>query len=214
MEVKSVKPVARLAAGMLRKLRRRLSLQMTALIFILFVCVILTGLQTAYTWNARNRALADGAMDTANLARSIAQHAEDTIRTADAVLVGLVERLETDGQSPKQLDRLHRFFVQQVAALPQLEGLSVLDEKGDLIADSLPELKKLDLGDRDYFFFHKSHNDREPHVGAPVYRKALERWVIPVSRRIDHKDGSFAGVVVAAIDMAYFQSFYDTFHLG
>ena len=38
--------------------------------------------------------------------------------------------------------------------------------------------------------------------------------MIVVSRRVDHADGEFAGVVTIAVDVAYFQSFYATFDLG
>src|SRR5579864_2447682 len=193
--------------------RRHRSLSAATRAFIAFVALVLIGMQTAYVVTQHSRALDAGAVTTTNLALSIAQHAEDSIRTADAVLVGLVERAEVDGTGPAQRDRLHRLFVQQVATLPELRGLSYIDENGDLTIDNLPPIT-LNLSDREYFEFHRSHTDRGPHLGRPILRPALGVWVVPVTRRVEHPDGSFAGVMLATIDMGYFQRFYESFDIG
>ncbi len=38
--------------------------------------------------------------------------------------------------------------------------------------------------------------------------------VIPVSRRLNHADGSFAGVVISTLYVDYFRQFYNTFALN
>lgn len=38
--------------------------------------------------------------------------------------------------------------------------------------------------------------------------------IIPVSRRLNHADGSFAGVVIATLYVDYFRQFYNTFALN
>ena len=40
------------------------------------------------------------------------------------------------------------------------------------------------------------------------------RWVITASRRFNHPDGSFAGVALTTIDVAYFLQFYRGFDIG
>ncbi len=193
---------------------RRVSLQAGARSFVMLVCLVLFALEGLRVWDAHRDAFADGTKDTTNLARAIAQHAEDAIRTADGILIGLVERLETDGTAPATLERMHRLLQTQVAALPQLKGLSVLDESGDPVVNSLPLTQRINFADRDYFQYHRNDPDRTLHIGAPVRGKATNDWVIPVSRRFDHADGSFAGIMLATLDMIYFQNFYDTFNIG
>ncbi|SFB41024.1 diguanylate cyclase (GGDEF) domain-containing protein [Collimonas sp. OK607] len=39
-------------------------------------------------------------------------------------------------------------------------------------------------------------------------------WIITVSRRINHADGSFAGVALATLSIDYFKKFYDSFDIG
>ncbi len=203
-----------MARDLARKLGRHASLQTTAIVFISFVCVIVAGIQAIHTLSTRSLAIANGSRDTANLAQSAAQHAEDAIRTADAVLIGLVERLEHDGRAPQQLERLRQLFAEQVATLPQLKGLSFIDESGISIINSLPVTQRISFADREYFQFHRTHSDRGPHVSKPVVSKPMGVWIIPVSRRVNHADGSFAGIMLATLDMAYFQKFYDKFNLG
>jgi PAS domain S-box-containing protein len=191
-----------------------LSLQLGALSLVGFVCVALIALEGSNIWNARSQAIGRGAENTANLVRMIAQQAENSIRAVDGVLVDLVERLEVDGTGSEALERLHKLLQSEIATLPQLRGLSVLDRNGDSVVNSLPVTQRINFADRSYFRFHESNADRELHIGIPVRSRATGDWIIPVSRRFNHDDGSFAGVMLAMVDMAYFQKFYDTFDIG
>ncbi|MBI3710083.1 MAG: PAS domain S-box protein [Proteobacteria bacterium] len=159
-------------------------------------------------------AVRHGVENTENLVRAIAQHAEDTVRTTDAVLVGLVDRVEVDGTKPESLARLRMLLKTHAAMLPQLGSVGVLDENGAAIVTSLPTNVTLSYADRDYFQFHRTHPDRGVRIGTPVRSKTKGEWVVPVSRRVSHRDGSFAGVALANIDMQYFQKYYDTFDIG
>ena len=201
-------------SGVVSTIKERGSLQATAVGFIVLVCLILVGLDAHRTWNARSRAVEHATATTENLTGSVAQHAEDTIRTTDGILIALVERLEKDRSDPDALERLRPLLAAEVAALPQLKGLSYLDADGDSIVNSLPMTQRINFADRDYFQFHLIHPDRGPHVGAPVRSKAMGDWIIPVSRRVEHPDGSLAGVMLATVDMAYFQRFYDSLNIG
>lgn len=51
-------------------------------------------------------------------------------------------------------------------------------------------------------------------VGPPVRSKSTGDWIVTVSRRINTQDGSFAGVVLATINMNYFRLFYERFSIG
>ena len=51
-------------------------------------------------------------------------------------------------------------------------------------------------------------------ISAPMQSRLTGRSTIILSKRISRQDGSFAGVLVAAIDSDYFNSFYNRFQLG
>ena len=45
--------------------------------------------------------------------------------------------------------------------------------------------------------FHRNHEDQGPHLSAPERAIGSDTWVIPLSRRFNRRDGSFAGILVA-----------------
>ena len=56
------------------------------------------------------------------------------------------------------------------------------------------------ISDRDFFVYHRAHNDGKLYVGKPVRSRTAGDWLIPVTRRFNLADGTFGGVAVAALD--------------
>ena len=182
---------------------------------MLLVTLSLIAILVLNSWQARIAKLKETETSTANMARALAQHAEDTIGSIDNVLVGMVEMLEHNPWNREHLDRMNMFLRQRVADLPLLHGLFVYDDKGRWIVNSQEILRtEFNNSDREYFIFHRDHVDRGPHVGPPVRSRSTGDWIITVSRRLEHADGSFAGVALATISMQYFRSFYESFDIG
>lgn len=194
---------------------RGFSLLPLAISFVVLVCLSLLAIQLWTTLRAREGQLLEASRESANLAQSVAQHAYDTIKEADTVLVGLVERLETDGVAGLELTRIHKLLVNRVAELPQLHGIFIYANDGSWLVNSQKTLlSNLNNSDRDYFKYHRTHADRGPYVGPPVRSKSTGHWIVTVSRRINLPDGSFGGVALATIDMNYFRLFYERFSIG
>jgi diguanylate cyclase (GGDEF)-like protein/PAS domain S-box-containing protein len=181
--------------------------------FIAVACALLIGLETSYTLNQRSDILADGRKDNTNLTGSLIQHAELTFRTADAILIGAVERLEHENLDLKARQRLQAWFVQEVRLSSQFIGFSIIDSDGEMIVGSTGK-EPGQFPDCDYFIYHRTHDDGALRIGAPIPGRNLEGWLIPVTRRFNRADGTFGGVAVAAINPKYFQEFYDGLDLG
>ena len=195
--------------------RRRLSLHARVVTSVLAFCLLLVGLDGWRTWQLREITIAADRTETANLARSLAQHAHDTVQTADAVLVDLRERVESEGLAPDKVARLDRLMRYRVDTLPALHGLFVIDQHGSRVASALPAgYAGVSYVDRAYFQWHRTHADRAAHIGDPVRSKTDGSWIITVTRRIDGRDGGFAGVVLGTIAVDYLQRFYGTFDVG
>jgi diguanylate cyclase (GGDEF)-like protein len=194
---------------------KRYSITFWATVFVSVVCLSLVGIDVWRSLNARSFLLQDMERLGANVARAMAQQADDTIKAADTALADLVERLETEGQGDKAVARLQKQMQAQVANLPQLVGLFVYDENGRWLVNSRGQLSQAyNNADREYFIYHRTHAGRLPHVGEPVISRSSGRWIIPVSRRFDKPDGSFGGVVLATLDIDYFRRFYQGFDIG
>lgn len=194
---------------------KRLSITFRTIAFVAIVCGCLILIDGWSSWSARSVQLKEMGAATSNLARAMAQHADHTIKEADTALIGIVERTENDGIGPVAIERLQRFLEIQVTELPQLNGLFIYDENGGWIANSKRELaKNLNNADREYFVFHRTHAARGPHVGTPVTSRSGGKWIIPVSRRINHGDGSFAGVALATIEIDFLMNFFESLEIG
>ncbi len=76
--------------------------------FVIIVVLTLIMFNAWQIWNAHQRNLQIAENDSQNLARSLAQHAEDTFAQVDSNLVDLSERIETDGLGQSQRLRLQK----------------------------------------------------------------------------------------------------------
>jgi diguanylate cyclase (GGDEF)-like protein len=182
--------------------------------FVALACTVLVGLEVSRVVTQHSQVIADARKDTANLAGSLIQHAELTFRTADAILLGIVERLEGDALDTADRNRLRAWFGRQVQNSTQFVGFGIVDSSGTMIVNTFGATEQAKFGDRDYFIYHSSHDDNKLRIGHPVRGRTSGVWVIPVSRRFNKADGTFGGVAVAAINPQHFQDIYDRLELG
>ncbi|VVN72026.1 sensor domain-containing diguanylate cyclase [Pseudomonas fluorescens] len=187
----------------------------SAVVLLVAVCLSMIVIVIWEAWNSRQYNLHDKEVAMSNLAQTLASQAQATIKQADTLLFTLVERLETEGFNPAGLPHLERLLSAQRRELSQLHGLFVYDETGRWIANSNgAALTDANNADREYFIFHRDHPDRGPHIGPSIKSRSSGEWIMTVSRRINHADGSFAGVALATIYLNHFLSLYDSIDMG
>jgi diguanylate cyclase (GGDEF)-like protein/PAS domain S-box-containing protein len=178
-------------------------------------CVALVSLDAWRTWQARELVLNADRTETANLARSLAQHAHDMIEGVDVVLQGIGERISTERDDPSLVGHLRDLMRRQVAELPVLHSLFVFDADGNPIVTSLPpDVSGHSVADRDYFQSQRDNPALGTVVTGPYRSKSDNSWVLCISRRLNKPDGSFDGIVDATIEIATMNSFYSTFDMG
>lgn len=182
---------------------------------ILLTCATVLGLTGWHAWTGHQSQLREAMTDTANLAASFAQHAQDAVELADAVLSDVVRRVEEDGAGEAQPAALGRAMAERSAASSRVHNIALTNAEGAWIASSLPSFPRgASSADQDFFAWHRDHPDREPRVGAALRGQAMGKWAVPVTRRINRPDGSFGGVAMAEIDAEVFQSLYRRVDLG
>ena len=174
--------------------------------------LILVGFGGWQAYNSREVALADARLDVANLSHSLAQQAQGSINAVDLVLHGFVERLEHNGLAERASFEqvMHRF----VGRLAQVRDLAVLDSEGRWLLSSHGSEQPLSSADRAYFEWHRTHPGKALHVGDLIESRVDGRRIITLSVRYDHPDGSFGGVMRAALDPEYFQRVYQGMSVG
>lgn len=193
--------------------RKRPAVRYAIRVLVLF-CVLLVAAQAWSAWSARQSRLAENAVSTSNMARALAAQAESTVRIVDTVLSGVVERVEKDGMTPAALERLRSHMRNMSLHVRELHGLFVYDADGSWLVTSLERPLVGNNADREYFQHHLQHRSRDLHIGKPIRSRSSGVWILPVSRRLEHPDGSFAGVALGTIRIDYFASLYDSFDVG
>jgi diguanylate cyclase (GGDEF)-like protein len=193
---------------------KRLPLRKAAVLFIAVVCLSLCGLLYLQLEQSRRHDLALAQVASSNLTRAMAQQAEDTFMQADLVLTSLADWIQADGFGAPQKARLQKTFARRVQALNQLHGIFLFDQKGQWVVTSFDELPRgPGVGDRDYFKFHQQNVSSLAHIGPAIRSRENGEWIIPISKRLNDKNGNFQGVLLAGIKMAYFDQFFKSFSI-
>jgi diguanylate cyclase (GGDEF)-like protein/PAS domain S-box-containing protein len=185
-----------------------------AVIVIFFALAMSACVLSVVIWkalDAKATTLERGQTDTQNLTHSLTEHAAHTLQAADIAMSGIVELLRYRKPLP---ERLNQYLASTVSALPQIRELAVLDADGDWQYSSLPELPHYNNSDRQYFIYHRDTPGPALRIGTLIKSRLTGLRTITLSKRISRPDGSFAGVLMAAIDSDYFNAFYSRFHLG
>ena len=144
-----------------------------------------------------------------NLARALRQHADSVLRQAELAMQSL--GIDPDSSRlilPAEPHILHEHLRRVVLGSLAFDGIGVVGADGR-VQNSSQSMQPVpvDLSDRDYFRTHQTRQDAGLVIGEPVESRPSGRWIIPVSRRADNPDGSFAGVVSARLRPEYFEEF-------
>jgi diguanylate cyclase (GGDEF)-like protein/PAS domain S-box-containing protein len=187
-------------------------LPLRAAAFVALVCVSIVGLSGWREWESRDSILKAAEVELANLSHSLTQHAEDSLDLLDTGIVGVISRLETDGTDLQTIAKLRKILVARKESLKRIHNIVICDEHGHSLATAFGT--GIYIGDREYFQHHRQSPARSVFIGPPVRSKLDGEWNITLSRRFNHSDGSFGGVVVASIGSRYFSDFYQQFDNG
>jgi diguanylate cyclase (GGDEF)-like protein len=131
-------------------------------------------------------------------------------------LQGAVDALAQPGIDDISPALRHAAIFDRAASAEYLGSLLVLGPTGDIIADSTSiEPHRLNLSERDYFQVHRDRHDVGLFVSRP-FRSKLRNGSpsISISRRLQDKDGHFAGVVVGTLKLDYFSDMFGHLNLG
>ena len=191
---------------------RRITSTAVIIAFALVMTASVLGVMAWKALDAKKAALANGSADIQNLVHSLSEHASHTMQAVDIAMAGMVDLLKYRDPEP---DRFNRYLAETAKTLPQLRGIGVADAKGNWTYSSFPETPRHNISDRGYFPYHRDTPDNTLRISELVQSRIDNRSsMIVLSKRITKLDGSFGGVVAAAIDKDYFNGFYRTFQLG
>jgi signal transduction histidine kinase len=164
-----------------------------------------------YAYAAVDRASAyhDAERQTRNYARLLEEHASRTIRVLDQATVYVKSEFERIGP---QID-LKQYAARGVFIDRFFNLIAIAGPDGWLITADR-DLPRSNIADREHFKVHIADDTGKLFISRPVLGRSSGKWSIQFTRRLNNPDGSFAGVVVASLDPAYFTDFYRALDLG
>ncbi|CAB3710984.1 hypothetical protein LMG3431_05998 [Achromobacter pestifer] len=170
----------------------------------------------ALLWVDRRVTWASAYTAARNLTGVLAADIGRTLGVYDLSLQGVVERLREPGIDQVDGETLQRFLFDRSSSAEYLGAIGVLDKDGNVLYGSaaVPP-SPINFADRDFFQVHRDADDVGMYVSRPYHsrlRGGDESTAI--SRRISHPDGSFAGVVVGSLRLAYFRDRFAGLSIG
>ena len=168
----------------------------------------------AVLWQERRSAWEHAGQTSSNLVEAInsdiARNIEQYALSLQGVIYGL-KLPEIDQVSPKIRAAV---LFDTSAGTRYLGAIRILDEAGNVTEmaniaaeRSLSTPRTTNFFDRDFFQFHKDNPSADMHISRPFVASSGQ-YVIGLSRRISRADGSFAGVVVGTLRVAYFRDLF------
>jgi diguanylate cyclase (GGDEF)-like protein len=142
----------------------------------------------------------------------------DVIRNVEALnlsLQNVINNLAHPEIGSVSADLRQRVLFDHSTTSRQFGAILVIDEHGRLRYDSRNIAPKpTDLSGRDYFRIHQSKNAPVLYVGQPEAARQSGTFIIGISKRLSHPDGSFAGVVAGTVQLNHFKKLFKDMALG
>ncbi|SLM62688.1 MULTISPECIES: sensor domain-containing diguanylate cyclase [Dickeya] len=190
----------------------RASPGLTMMVFLI-VCSLIFVVSSIWTFWGSYQSAMDGAQKNAiNLSVAMSRQAQDTFAPIEVAIDDMLTELSQTGMLDSA--RVKNVLDSHRAVLPQLVGLYLFDDKGNLIAStSNGPLYIYNASRREYFSFLKQNNVSSLYIAKVTVSNITHKRVIPVAKRVNGPNGEFKGVFLASIDHNYFGNFYSYFNL-
>jgi diguanylate cyclase (GGDEF)-like protein len=167
-----------------------------------------------FSLDVRRSAWDQARVSAANLVAAIESDIERNVDLYDLSLLAVVENFRRPGLDRLSPEMRQLVLFDRAATAEYMGAIRVLDRGGTVVLDSRSlDAPKLSFGDQDFFIAQARDPDPALHLSRPVL-DADGAPIIRLSRRLSLPDGSFVGVVVGALRLAYFDDLFGKLALG
>ena len=204
------------ASPRVRSPKARTLMAFSALIMLLFCVFVAYQASKAY-----EQAVSEGKTNASRLTKILSDQVELTFLAVDLTLRRAVERqyfnMLFGGNLPRDIENNFRNWVEET---PQIAALMLVNEKGVIeVAANKPGYDHWHnyedaLREDPAFRTLKDELERNYYIGQYRTHNTQHPKLIVMSRRLNNLDGSFGGVMIAALDPKYFSDFFASVDSG
>lgn len=150
-----------------------------------------------------------------SLTTALEESIGSTLRSVDRSVQGVVQVLQVPEAMALPEELRQRVLFDESLRLLGNGAVVVLDARGDIVIDygnSVP--RKGNFADRDYFKAFSQGKHTGLFIGTPLLGRLSGEYRLPLSRAWFDSAGNFAGVVLATIQLDYFNSLFGKLTIG
>ncbi len=163
---------------------------------------------------ARQQYVRNAEAITQNLAQVLEENLRGTINQIDLGLLTIKDEFERQ-DLPEAKKRVRAYIQSQAARNSLLEGVWLADDQGNLHLDSaLPTDRTINVADRDYFEYLKTHPEPGLYISQPHMGRVTGIWGVQVARRLNRPDGGFAGIVYGTFTLGRLSQTFSQIDIG
>ena len=164
----------------------------------------------------RKNTIQDRADQLSSLTMILAEHAAQTMFSANVMLDSMVEIIEnakvtTPAQYNAFASQKEQFKIlsDKTNSNPIIDVATFVGKNGEVLNFSreFPP-PSINLSDRDYFQWLSVHDDENTFYSLPVQNKGNGEWVFYLARRISNTHNDFLGVALVGVSVEVFTEIY------
>ena len=176
----------------------------------LFICIAAFWVAETVSVREASARIAEINKGNQNLALILKENAQRTFSEADFILRNMKAAIEEDGSlGPKQEE-----LFQEVIKGGVISQIAIANANGNVVYSTTDTGGLLNVSDREHFQFHKEYSTDKLFISAPVRNRTSQAVSYFMTRRLNDKNGNFAGTVVVGIQRDYFNNLFEQLNLG
>ena len=182
------------------------------------VCVLISTLTGFVVWQDSVRHRERAEVFTHNAAILLVAHIDDVFIRGDALLQEVAyhynDQIRRGSFDPQ---RFNAYLTSELAWSRDYRNIRMLDADG-ILRYGTGEITSIDLSDRQFFLRLRDNrataSGGEMVISEPTLSRLTHTWILGLARRMEHPDGTFAGVVYATLDADDFSVLFSTIDTG
>jgi PAS domain S-box-containing protein len=197
--------------------QRKLRAVLKALVFAnLVVCCSVSLFFYAWQASVLDNARREHELAVSNLAQSLSQTINAELTLVDAGLKHIAYNLDASIRmppvTPETIDAMLR---SQQDLIPFVDSLLLTDAQGNVMfGKGADRWHLINIAQQKIFKQVLDSRDGDLLVSEPHISPLNQQWVLTLARRLQHRDGSFSGMLFATVDSGHFSSLFSSVQLG